>query len=138
MHNEHKAQAQEKYNSFCGYIDNHKENLYVTNGSGGILDKEPVSIMNNQKKILNLMTLFNYDLYNGTYYRKVKKYNLTFKDRLIMDLTDRNVFYVDLSNKGINNIVKYIEEHSHKRVIAKKTKVMEKSKCTIYSIRYSE
>ena len=55
-----------------------------------------------------------------------------------MDLTDKNVFYVDLSNKGIKNIVKYIEEHSHKRVIAKKTKVMEKSKCTIYSIRYSE
>ena len=138
MHNEHKAQAQEKYNSFCEYIDNHKENLYVTNGNGGILDKESVSIINNQKKILNLMTLFNYDLYNGTYYRKVKKYNLTFKDRLIMDLTDKNVFYVDLSNKGINKIVKYIEEHSHKRVIAKKTKVMEKSKCTIYSIRYSE
>ncbi len=138
MHNEHKAQAQEKYNSFCRYIDNHKENLYVTNGNGGILDKESVSIINNQKKILNLMTLFNYDLYNGTYYRKVKKYNLTFKDRLIMDLADKNVFYVDLSNKGINNIVKYIEEHSHRRVMAKKTKIMKKSKCTIYSIRYSE
>ncbi len=138
MHNNHTVKAQEKYKQFCNYINQHKENLYITNGNGPIIDKESVQLFNNKEKYLNLMSLYNYDLYNDTYYRKVKEYKLTHKDRLIMDITDNNVFYVDLDNNGLKNIKKYIEEHSKRRLIIKKEKEMKKAKCTIYKIRYRE
>ena len=98
---------------------------------------KPIEIYRKPTLYKNILELSNYEvLFNDTYYNKVKEYDLTYKDNLLLDLAiDNNVLFIDYEGKNIGNISKYIQEHTGKQVQKKVEKVFSNSKTVIYRLR---
>ena len=118
-------------------IQDNKNNLYVINCSHHIIMNKPIEIYRKPTLYKNILELSNYEvLFNDTYYNKVKEYDLTYKDNLLLDLAiDNNVLFIDYEGKNIGNISKYIQEHTGKQVQKKVEKVFSNSKTVIYRLR---
>ena len=118
------------------YILDHKDVVFVSNDIFNIMNYQSVLDVKAPQPYMNLMNMGHWNIYDDAYYKQVNKYDLSYKDRLLMDIAkDKNVLFIDSSTKKTQRMidtVTFISEHTNKKIIIKPIKTFEKSR--LYSI----
>lgn len=129
---------QQKYGEIERSISKDKKHLYVINNHNMVLMNKPIALFEKPTRYNNILELSNYEvLFNPIYYDLVKKYKLTYSNNLMLDIAvDDIVLFIDLDGKYIDNIKKYIEEHSGENVVAENIKTLQDSNTNIYKIKF--
>ncbi len=134
--NVEKTSYYNKHNEVFDYLEKNQKNkkVYVLSGIGEFAGTEPVDIFGKKRSYSNVMCIIGYDLYNEVYYYNANRYNLKYKDRLLLDIAyNDNVEYIDIGNKGIDkNIKKYLDEHISQKVKVTKIKEFKRANTSIY------
>ena len=130
--------GQDKYGEIERYINRNTNMLYTINNHDFILMNKPIELYRKPKLYKNILELSSYEvLFSDIYYKKVKEYNLKYKNNLMIDIaSNSNVLFIDLDNKHIDRIETYIKEHTGKSVMKKVIKVFKKSKIIVYKISF--
>lgn len=127
----------EKQNDFSEvykYINNHREKLFIMNGDDKLCYWSSVNIVDSKPNFENVESTCSYRLYSDNYYRHLSKYKLKKIDRLIVNVTQKNVYYIDWGNKTIKILEKYLEEHTGQKIIVESVKKYNNLEVTVYDI----
>ena len=128
------------YGEVTSYIESDKsENLYVMDlyFFGRLYYRKPIFQTGN-KSIKNVIPLLDCYTYAPFYYKHINKYSLKYNERMNLNLAEnKNIFYVDWDKKK-DILVKYIEEHTHKKIKTQVVKRMNNRKVTIYKMEYRQ
>lgn len=131
------AEADRKFESLSDFAEDNKDTLFIFNSCVSVVRKDELKIYSKKEKYDNYLSLFSYELYSPMYYHQAERFHLKNKERLMMDIIDnKNIYYVDIGNKFTKYIVKYLEEHSKKKInsnLIKKT-----NDYSIYEMSYGD
>ena len=129
--------ADKKYESLCNFAKHNKDKLFILNSCAFITRREKMKIYGEKEKYDNFMSLFGYELYSPMYYSQAERFHFKNKDRLLMNIVDNdNTYYVDIENKFSKYVIKYLEEHSRRKINYRAIK--KEKDYSIYKISYGE
>ena len=133
--------AETNFKDLRQYIINHKDLAFVSNDIFNVMNYQSVMDVKTQKPYINLMNIGHWNSYDEVYYKQVNKYNLSYKDRLLIDIAkDKNVLFIDSSiNKTprmINTEI-FIREHTNKNIKVIPIKTFRKEKSILYSVGFT-
>lgn len=129
--------ADKKYETLCNFAKHNKDKLFILNSCAFITRREKMKIYGEKEKYDNFMSLFGYELYSPVYYSQAKRFHFKNKDRLLMNIVDNeNTYYVDIENKFSKYVIKYLEEHTRRKINYQAIK--KEKDYSIYKISYGE
>lgn len=134
--------AETNFKDLRQYIINHQDVAFASNDIYNVMNYQSVMNIKAQKPYINLMNTGHWNTYDEAYYKQVNKYNLSYKDRLLIDIAkDKNVFFIDC---GINktprmiNTEIFIKEHTNKNIKVIPIKTFKKEYYRLYSIEFAQ
>lgn len=134
-------QDNQEFNVVNNYLEQQKQNLYVATvfDRNLILYNQSIMDIDIEHTSSNLISLGDWDIYNDIYYSVMDKYQVTYKDRLILDIVeDDNVLllttFSDTSTKDM--LKKYVEEHTGRKVEVILQDEIKEADIAIYNMEY--
>lgn len=132
-----------KYSELISYIDNNDNKLFVfdQNQFSTIFYGKPI-INTGIKQVKNAMPLLDVYTYAPFYYDCINKFHLFDRERLNLAFVENdNVYYVDFSDNYDSHhkkdiLIRYIKEHTHKKIKVKTIKTIKKCKASVLKIEY--
>lgn len=137
---EHKSKD---YNELVSYIDNNPDKLFVFDSLkyGDIFFNKPI-ITTGNKQVKNALPILDQYTYTPFYFDCIEKFHLFDKERLnLAFVKNDNVYYVDFNNQKHSQgrkkiLIKYITEHTHKKIKVKTIKTIKKCRASILKLEY--
>lgn len=133
------TQSNEKHAEIMKYVNGHKDILFVQCSMLRIYvtGNKPILCIGDEYNQENMISLGDWDLYTSTYYYKMKKYNVKHPNRIILSLAENEnmQFIFEKDRKVFDIIIKYLEEHTGKKVITKTIKKFPISGAEVCSIQ---
>lgn len=130
----------EKYEIVNEFIQENDDTLYLSGvyERADMLYNKPVMLINRNDTIGNWLPLGDWNTYNDKYYEIVKQYNVTYPDRLLIDLAeDGNVKLLTQKEGEIaEGVQNYIEEHTGKKIEVVVDDEIKEAGVVIYNLKY--
>lgn len=110
----------ESFMQLYDYINNNSDTLYAA--SAGIVNpllyNFPVFKAGSLVSAENIIKLGSWDIYSSRYYSQIRRYGITYEDRLLIAMAqeDKIQFITNDSGSEYEMIISYIEEHTDREV----------------------
>ena len=137
-----KSKCVNNYKEEREYIWSHTDTLFVVERMHPYTQHQSVTNVNKTKPYLNMMDIGHWRIYNDDYYQIVKKYNLKYKENLLLDLVENdNVLFLYEHQNDVNAqemIKKFLEEHTGRKIKVNSIKKFAKTDDILYKFEYDD
>ena len=124
------------------YIWNHTDTLFVVERMHPYTQHQPVTKVNRTKPFLNMMDIGHWRIYNDDYYQIVEKYNLKYKENILLDLVENDnvlFLYEHQNDANAQKMVKtFLEEHTGRKIKVNIIKKFAKTDDILYKFEYDD